>query len=308
MKNILLYYYNLNPTDIHQKDDIYFFKINDERYFVYPVIRNNNEIKEIFEINRELINKNIPVHQIILNKQNNILIQFNSINYILLKSCIKSNRIINSDDIVYLESNTPIVKSDSSLYRSNWINLWERKNDYLEYQISQFGINYPIVVEHFAYYIGLAENAIIYAKNTDIDVKPNFMDTPVICHKRITNNTNLFDLFNPLEFVIDHKVRDIAEYIKFKFFYNKVNLWEEIYMYFSSNNLSLYGARMFYARLLYPTYFFDKYDEILDGTSTEKELLPIIKQQEEYEEFLVDIYNFIKLKYEIPEIEWLMKK
>ena len=308
MKNVLLYYYNLTPEDIHQKDDVYFFKINNYRYFMYPVMRNNDEMKEIFEIDRELIIKKFPVHQIILNKQNNILTQHNNLNYVLLKSCIKKNDLICSEDIAYLENNTPVIKNNSSLYRSNWIDLWKKKNDYIEYQISQFGMNYPIIVEHFAYYIGLAENAIVYAKNTNIDVKPTILDNPVICHKRITNKTNLFDLFNPLEFVIDHKARDIAEYIKFKFFYNKENLWEEIHNYFSSNNISLYGVRMFYARLLYPTYFFDKYDEILYGISSEKDLMNIIQKQDEYEEFLADMYNFLNLRYKIPEIEWIIKK
>ena len=308
MKNVLLYYYNLTPEDIHQKDDVYFFKINNYRYFMYPVMRSNDEMKEIFEIDRELIIKKFPVHQIILNKQNNILTQHNNLNYVLLKSCIKKNDLICSEDIAYLENNTPVIKNNSSLYRSNWIDLWEKKNDYIEYQISQFGMNYPIIVEHFAYYIGLAENAIVYAKNTNIDVKPTILDNPVICHKRITNKTNLFDLFNPLEFVIDHKARDIAEYIKFKFFYNKENLWEEIHNYFASNNISLYGVRMFYARLLYPTYFFDKYDEILYGISSEKDLMNIIQKQDEYEEFLADMYNFLNLRYKIPEIEWIIKK
>ncbi len=308
MKNVLLYYYNLTPEDIHQKDDVYFFKINNYRYFMYPVMRSNDEMKEIFEIDRELIIKKFPVHQIILNKQNNILTQHNNLSYVLLKSCIKKNDLICSEDIAYLENNTPVIKNNSSLYRSNWIDLWEKKNDYIEYQISQFGMNYPIIVEHFAYYIGLAENAIVYAKNTNIDVKPTILDNPVICHKRITNKTNLFDLFNPLEFVIDHKARDIAEYIKFKFFYNKENLWEEIHNYFTSNNISLYGVRMFYARLLYPTYFFDKYDEILYGISSEKDLMNIIQKQDEYEEFLADMYNFLNLRYKIPEIEWIIKK
>lgn len=308
MKNVLMYYYNLNPIDIHQKNDIYFFKINDTRYYMYPVICTNNELTEIYEIDRELFLKNLPVHQIILNKQNNILTQHNGINYVLLKTFVKPNSKININDLEYISNNTSIVKNDSSLNKSNWVTLWEKKNDYLEYQISQFGINHPVIVECFAYYIGLAENAISYAKNTTLDVKPNYLDKLVICHRRVNNNTTVFDLLNPLDFVIDYKVRDIAEYIKFKFFYDRVDMWEEIHKYFYSTPLSIFSIRMFFARLLYPTYFFDKYDEILEGVANEKEIIHIIERQEEYEEFLVDIYYFLKLNYNIPEIEWLIKK
>ena len=65
----------------------------------------------------------------------------------------------------------------------------------------------------------IAENAILYAKNTNIELKPVLSDYLTISHKRITNQTTLFDLYNPLELIIDLNVRDVAEYIKFKFFF-----------------------------------------------------------------------------------------
>lgn len=308
MKNAIQYYYNLTPNDIHQKDDIYYFKINNERFFVYPLLRNDKELNSIYQIDMELTNRHILVHQIILNRQKNIITVVNDIPYILIKSFVKKNDLIDIDDIVDLSNKTEVRKQDLFLDKSNWGLLWENKNDYLEYQVSQFGIKYPIICETFSYYIGLAENAILYAKNTTIESKPDITDSLVISHRRINNSTTLFDLYNPLEFIIDYKVRDISEYIKFKFFYNKGNLWEEINSYFSNNKISLFGARMFFSRLLYPTYYFDLYDRILDNEIEEKELLYIIKKQDEYEEFLSDIYHYLSLKFSMPAIEWLIKR
>lgn len=308
MKNAIQYYYNLNPIDVHQKDDIYYFKIENERFFVYPLLRNDNELNSIYQIDVELLNRRVPTHQIILNKQKNIITVVNDIPYVLFKSFVKKNDSIDIDDIISLANKTEIKKHDLFLDKSNWVALWENKNDYLEYQVSQFGIKYPIICETFSYYIGLAENAILYVKNTTNESKPEFFDSLVISHRRINNYTTLFDLYNPLEFIIDYKVRDIAEYIKFKFFYNKENLWEEINNYFSSINLSVFGARMLFARLLYPTYYFDLYDQILEGERDEKDLHYIIKKQEEYEDFLSDIYNYLSLKYPIPPVEWLIKR
>ena len=65
MKNVLMYYYNLQPKNIHQKKDIYYFKIKNENYYMLPVYRSNNELCSIYEINRELINKKLLIHQII---------------------------------------------------------------------------------------------------------------------------------------------------------------------------------------------------------------------------------------------------
>lgn len=308
MKNAIQYYYNLNPIDIHQKDDIYYFKIDNERYFLYPFLRTDKELNSIYQIDVELLNRRVPTHQIILNKQKNIITIVNDIPYVLFKSFIKKNDSIDIDDIVILANQTEIKKQDLFLDKSNWISLWENKNDYLEYQVSQFGIKYPLICETFSYYIGLAENAILYAKNTTMETKKELVDSLVISHRRINNYTTLFDLYNPLEFIIDYKIRDIAEYIKFKFFYNKENIWEEINSYFSNNQISLFGARMLFARLLYPTYYFDLYDQILEDERDEKDIHYIVKKQEEYEEFLSDIYNYLSLKYPIPPIDWLIKR
>ena len=308
MKNAILYYYNLDPIDVHQKDDIYFFKIDNSKFFMYPLLRDEKELNSIYQIDLELLNRKVPVHQIILNKQKNIVTIINDIPYILLKSFVKKNDVIDIDDIMCLAFNTEIKKQDNFLDKSNWSMLWEKKNDYLEYQVSQFGIKYPIICETFSYYIGLAENAILYVKNTSLEVKKEYFDSLVISHRRINNNTTLFDLYNPLEFIIDYKVRDIAEYIKFKFFYNRENLWEEIHNYFNNNKISVFSVRLFFARLLYPTYYFDLYDRILENECSEKEILNIVKLQEEYEEFLGDIYNFISLRYSIPPINWLIKR
>ncbi len=309
MKNTILYYYNLDPNDIHQQNDIYFFKVNNVRFFMYPLLRSNEELSSLYKIDLELSNRNVPVHKIILNKDNNIITIVDNKPYILIRSFVKKNDYINMEDLFDLAKKTIIIKEDINLDKTNWPFLWEKKNDYLEYQISQFGIKFPVICECFSYYIGLAENAILYARNTMAELKPDKSDRVVISHRRINHKSTLFDLYNPLEFVIDYEVRDVAEYIKFKFFYNKKNLWEEIKFYIDSANLSNFGVRMLFARLLYPTYFFDLYDEIIDSESGNEEKIVLInKKQEEYEDFLSDIYHFLSLKYYIPPIEWLTKR
>ena len=73
MKNACIFYYNLNPDNIHQKDGVYYFKINNSRYYLYPYYRDIKEVNSLYKINIELKRKNIYVHEIILNKDNNII-------------------------------------------------------------------------------------------------------------------------------------------------------------------------------------------------------------------------------------------
>ena len=66
----------------------------------------------------------------------------------------------------------------------------------------------------------------------------------------------------------------------------------------------------FYGRLLYPSYFFDLYDEIINDNLQEDIINRIIIKNKDYEIFLKEIYFYIVNKYNkyIPEIDWLIKR
>ena len=80
-------------------------------------------------------------------------------------------------------------------------------------QIGQNEKKYPLIRESFDYFVGMGENAISYLVNTKKEVKPNFYDKKVLSHNNLYNS-----LFDPLNIILDHKARDLAEYIKLSFF------------------------------------------------------------------------------------------
>ncbi|UKI27777.1 MAG: hypothetical protein L6V91_04250 [Bacilli bacterium] len=102
----------------------------------------------------------------------------------------------------------------------------------------------------------MAENAISYLVNTKKEVKKENSDNMVLAH----NNLN-HSLFDPLNIIFDHKARDLAEYIKLSFFNNNKDIFKELDEYFFYNRYSLYGIRVLYARVLYPSYYFKLYDK-----------------------------------------------
>ena len=106
--------------------------------------------------------------------------------------------------------------------------------------------------------------------------------------------------------MIDHPVRDMAEYLKMLFLsesYQSIDLKEIL----SQIVLSNYGARLFIARMLFPSFFFDSFEMLVDHKLEEKDLIYIINKMNSYEEFILKIYNMLKEKYLLPEIEWLKK-
>ena len=293
MKNTINYYYNLIPSNIHQIDDTYNLYINNKLYIFMPFYGNINNLNIIYNY---LISLNIYCHEIIYNKQNNIITPLNDKSYILLKVYYNDLNHINIQNI--LSYNILIERNKTC----NWYDLWCKKLDYYEYQIREFGKKYPLIRDSFSYYDGLCETAISLLNNINLKNINLYIN-----HQRITKNMNLIDFYNPLYLIMDIKVRDICEYFKIKFFENE-NILEEVNNYLYISKLSYNEIVLFYIRLIYPSYYFDTYDKIIQGKIKEEKLKKYIDKINNYELFLKKVYLIINNNYyKLPEIEWIIK-
>ena len=292
MKNTINYFYNIRPDVIHQVSDIYKFKENNIVYLLIPFYGNINYILEIYAY---LIKINIYCHEIIYNKDNSVVTLLNNKPYVLLKIHINNNKLITISDILAYN-----IQIDNEK-KCNWYHLWCEKIDYYEYQVSQYGKKYPLIKETFSYYNGMSETAISLLKTIDI-TKVNLY----ISHNRITSRTNLIEFYNPLNMTADVKVRDICEYIKNSFFKDR-NILNEVEKYFIMVNLTYEEAILFLARLIYPSYYFDLYDEIIQGKEKEDKLYFYTNKIPSYEIFLYNVINILNHMYRLPEIDWIIK-
>lgn len=304
MKNTINYYYNISINDFIKTDIDYYFFINNEEYHLVKYNRPIEDIDALFKLNNQMLNRKILVHQIILNKDKSAITIVNNIPYVLLKLCNYKNNQIYLNDINYIQHMTYNIEFDKSLLRCDWVKLWCEKIDYYEYQINQLGKEYPILCDSLSYFIGLGENAISYIVNNIKDDK-KFL---VVSHKRIRVNNGSFEFYNPLNFIIDNRVRDVSEYIKNTFFNNKFNS-NELRTYLNYNNFNKDDYIYLFARLLFPTYYFDIYDEVINTKSDENMIIPILDKINDYEKFLVSMYRYIvyEKKVQIEPIEWLLK-
>ena len=300
MKNVINYYYNLNPEEIRQVNKMYKFKINNDFYTLMEIENDIKKINEIYEISVELNIRGIYTHTIISNLQNSIITYINNNAYVLLKTYSKMDEEINLKHVIEFSNITTNIVKNDSLKRDNWYQLWINKIDYFEYQINQIGKKYKLIRESFSYYAGILETGISLLVNTKLT---NI--TLSICHNRIRKNDTLFDLYNPFNFIIDSKVRDVAEYFKEQFKYN--DPYESIIKYLEYNNLTDDEIRLFYIRMFYPSFYFDLYEEIISSSKEEKEIKKIIDKAEEYELLLKKLYIYINNKIALPEIEWIKK-
>lgn len=249
MKNVVNYYYNLFPNDVHQKDKKFFFKIDNIEYVLMQFQSNLDRIEKMEYILNRLNYYCISYNQIIKNNANNVLTYVSNIPYILIRINISNKDNIILSDITNFYNYTKGVITDK-IDLESLSRVWMDKVDYFEYQVSQFGIKFPIIRHSFNYFIGMAENAISILNNI---LKKEIVGT--ISHFRVSANYKMSDLYNPLNFVIDSRIRDICEYFKEKMFFS--NVYDEFIYYFKYNYFSNDEVILFLARLLFPTYYFD---------------------------------------------------
>jgi hypothetical protein len=306
LKNTINYYYNIIIDNFIKTDNDYYFYLNNEEYHLIIFNRPYEDIEPIYNLNMQMKKRGCLVHEIILNKDKQAVTIVNDNPYVLIKLCKYKNDRVFLNDINYIQNMTKNIQSDKSLLRVNWVKMWTQKIDYYEYQISQLGKKYPILCDSLSYFIGLGENAISYIINNQIQDDNSY---PVVSHKRIRVTDGSIDFYNPLNFVVDSRVRDIAEYIKNCFYNNTFNFYE-IKSFFQISNFSKNEFILLFSRLLFPTFYFDMYDEIINNNYSEEKILDIIDKTYEYEELLFSIYKFIvyEKKVQIEPIEWIIKE
>lgn len=298
MIDYINYYYNLYPSVINTIDENYMFYVNLEKYYFIVFDRNIEELEEIVDLNKRMIENGSMVSEIITNKYDKIINNYNNKIYILLRVYVNEKKIIDISDIIYMLNEVNIDKSYKYITRTNWAKLWEEKVDYFEYQMGHVIKKYRLLYNTIDYYIGMSENAIFYLKNIVNTYKGQV--NIGVAHKRIGVNSSLFDLYNPLNLIIDYKVRDLAIYIKDSFYNEKnmINILNVIFTnyYFDKLNLSL-----MLSRLLFPSYFYDCFEKIIYRNYNENIINNLIKKSSTYEEFL----NYFIKNCNLQSIDWL---
>jgi len=307
MKNTINYYYNLNPDKISKIFNYYYFYIDNDLYYFLEYDRKYEDRFAIYEFNQKMIQNNILINEIIDNRNHNIVTIVNKSAFILIRVVININKRINLSEINYLSSAR--IHYDDRLMRSNWGYLWMNKIDYLEYFIEQNYKKYPVIVDSFNYFVGMAENAISYINYIIKNVSADNSDIGVISHDIMSLDSTIYSLYNPMNIIIDHKSRDVAEYIKLSFFNDNFNIIEQLDEYFNYNYYSFYGISLLVARILYPSFYFDLCDNIINNKVNEAEILKIISRIDDYENYLRDIFIYLKkYYYNIKSVDWIEKK
>ena len=307
MRESINYYYNFNIEDVENWGDTYRFYYLDQLFYFVPFKRAEAELDDIINVSKELKQKNIEVHDIVMNIFGKVITNIQNTNYVLLRTIGDISKKFEISDIIKMNNMLILNENKSKLYRNSWASLWSAKLDYFEYQVSELGKDKPLVLDSFSYYLGLGENAISYLNEVTSKYTPSKDDRICLSHKRIDVPNYKLNYLNPFSFIMDYEVRDLASYIKSAFFKG-----EDALSYLKEllriKRFTIYSYGLFYARLVYPTYYFDIYEDIMSGKKDEDDLISVIDKVDDYEIFLKEAYYEISKYAPIDRIEWLLQK
>ena len=208
-----------------------------------------------------------PFYIIIPNVYGNVVSFFEKSYFILI--CFMGRNLV--ENIIKQILNPIKINNLSCTF---WNFLWKRKVDYYE--------------------------SIYYSKLINVDFEQLRTAPRYLCHKKIS----LCNSFNISNFIVDYRSRDIAEILKLIFVYKK-NIefdFREIL-----HQLNYWESVLLYARIIFPTFYFDCIDDFLDNKILN---LEIFNEDffDNYEMFLNNISRIINDYFSIPEILWIKKR
>lgn len=296
MNNAILFFYNINIQEIKKITNNYYFTYLNNNYGIYLYNRDPKEQEELFNLNSELLMQGLVGYEIILTKDKQIIFIHENKPYILMKLPNIKNKIITYEDIINFKLSID-TKKYKIIDKSNWSTNWSNKIDFINYQFSQVQNKYPIIENSIDYFIGIWENAISYANNNPI------IKEKTLAHKRVTTKTDLLEFLNPLNFIIDYQERDVGEYIKS---YIMTKNYSNDIIYQKIKNLPKNSIILIITRILFPSYYFDIYEDIILKNKKEEELKDIINKRNNITKLLNYIFDKYS-NYNIPYIEWIKK-
>lgn len=278
MKNAIRYYYHLEVSNIDFQNHRYSFES-------YVLVEIDHPVD--FSLYQYLVDNHYPVYTIIKNKDGEFITKIDGKDYVLLyvaeKIRISFPLLENFQIPIYQEEILP------------WHELWMNKIDFYERHVST--ITSEKIKSSFFYYVGMSENAIAFYQI----IKKKF---PLyVSHGRLNDD---FDFWNPINMTVDYRARDIAGYVKKLFFEGNFQI-SDLYLYFYNTKFQEQEYLLFYARMLYPSYYFDCYDKIVKGEN-DGCLTIYLEKVEEYESLLRNLYYYFSSFLFMPKIDWIVEK
>ena len=332
LKKLLKQHYGIDamestPIGHHQS-----CKDEQQRYLLIPVQQKDEEvILELERIAQHLkMTGDRNVSTFLTTKEQKHVVEFDSNQYCVLKfsenhgrSLTRIGRKLAKFHYRGRSISFPVEKITRI---GQWKSLWEKRIDQMERAWNEMIRHDPenefdaMFFESFPYYMAIAENAIQYLVDTELDDDPKVIDYGTVCHIRFTNRTwgDEIIMKNPFDWVLDHCSRDLAEWTRERYFHNYRTYEPEVLRFYeeyqSVQGLSSFSWRLLYARLLFPIHYVECIENYYSSQSEQEQrmlterLEKFLQGSNDYEKFLGDFFQIVSApvrQQHIPVLDWL---
>lgn len=199
-----------------------------------------------------------------------------------------------------------------------WKTLWQNKIDKMEQLYNNQIQERPVTrfqrlfIDTFPYIIGLAENALQYLQETELDNRFNESDQACFTFQRYKRQLQDQMIWSH-ELSYDHPTRDIAEYIR-PFLLEEQQSLKKVRTFLSEyeqvRSLSIFGWRLLYARLLFPVHLFDFLERGLGVANSNylyKDYKLLLEKHDHYEANVKGFFNMVGMdttSLKLPVLDW----
>ncbi|QPC48436.1 spore coat protein YutH [Mangrovibacillus cuniculi] len=331
-ESILTNYYDVKPEGKLQTKGYDSYYAQGKLYTVVTVTNVEEEVLiELYEMSEQLKRTGDGlVSTFLLSKEETFLITHKEVDYVVLvRNRIdwpSINRTGRKLAKFHMRGRAIERQIDRMSRMGLWKDLWEKRLLQMEkvwteqstvLHDNEFDQTF---VQTFPYFLGVAENAIQYVVDTELDEEPDEEDAGTICHDRFY--PGMWDgegsLKIPFDWVFDHATRDLAEWIRWTYEEKQragiPDIQRFLRDYQTVQPLTPFSWRMLYGRLLFPLhymecvekYYLSGHDGIKRGLGDQ--LPTIVKHTREYERFLDAFYQIAEAPVSqagLPSVNWL---
>ena len=331
-QKLLKQHYGIDAMETSPIGHYHSCKDEQQRYLLIPVQQKDEEvILELEQIAQHLKRTgDRDVSTFITTKEQKYVVEFDSNQYCVLsfsenhgRSLTRIGRKLAKFHYRGRSISFPVEKITRI---GQWKSLWEKRIDQMEKAWNEMIRHDPenefdaMFFESFPYYMAIAENAIQYLVDTELDDDPQEIDYGTVCHIRFSNHTwgDEIIMKSPFDWVLDHCSRDMAEWTRERYFYNYRTFEPEVLRFYeeyqSVQSLSSFSWRLLYARLLFPIHYVECIENYYSSQSEQEQrmlterLEKFLQGSNDYEKFLGNFFQIVSApvrKQNIPVLDWL---
>ena len=301
MRDLISWSYNIDATNLTELGEIYYIQYPNSSVYIIPV---GDEKSTVFFHLLKFINAS-PYFTHLFTRENAPTLLIRNTHYYALLSNLPLHYPITQTQL-----NAPVLYHQSYPVATHFKSRWLLKNQIHEQELSTALDKVPahlrsILFDIATYYIHLNEEA--YRLISPLE-STNYNIT--LCHTRIKPDTYLYEFFMPDYLILDNRSRIYCEYIRHLFL--ETRDFKEIgdIVATTSQRMPLSGHewQLLYARLYFPTHFYDTVYDIIHNAVVD--LDDLYEQTKNYAELLAHlpaiVYQYTGVVLAVPE--WVRRE